>query len=128
MTLEEFDEALLKWGPDLDRWRSIEQIAARALLDTNETARALLEEMGGFEAGLGAAMAVDIDAGIISARVQSAVHDRTDRIGLLSLLPLRRILGFGSLAGVCGAVVAMVLPASVSSSWFLTMALGGGVL
>jgi len=128
MTLEEFDEALLKWGADLDRWPSTKQNAARALLDTNETAWALLEEMGGFETGLGAAMAVDVDAGIVSARVQSAVHDRVARAGLLSLLPLRRMLGFGSLAGICGAAAAILLPASVSSSWFLTMALGGGVL
>ena len=84
--------------------------------------------MGSFEIGLSTAMAIDVDAGIVSARIQSAVHDRTDRAGLLSLLPLRRMLGFGSLAGVGGAAIAMILPGSVNSSWLLTMALGGGVL
>lgn len=128
MTLEEFDEFLLKWGADLDRWPSTEQSAAQALLDTDKTARALLEEMGSFEAGLGAAMAVDVNAGAVSARVQAGIHDRADQSGLFSLLPLRRMLGLGSLAGVVGAAVAVILPASVDSSRFLTMALGGGVL
>lgn len=128
MTLEEFDEGLLKWGADLDRWPSTEQSAARALLDTDKNARALLEEMGSFETGLGAAMAVDVNAGAVSARVQTKIHDRADQSGLLSLLPLWRMLGLGSLAGVVGAAVAVILPASVDSSRFLTMALGGGVL
>jgi len=128
MTLKEFDEALLKWGADLDRWPSIERSAARALLVTNETARALLEEMRGFETELGAAMAVDFNAGAVSARAQATINDRADQPGLLSFLPLWRMLGLGSLAGVGGAAVAMILPASIDSSRFLSMALGGGVL
>jgi hypothetical protein len=128
MTLEEFDEGLLKWGAALSRWPSTEQSAARALLDTDKTARALLEEMGSFETGLGAAMTVDVNAGAVSARVQTAIHDRADQPRLLSLLPLWRMLGLGSLAGVGGAAFAMILPASVDSGRFLTMALGGGVL
>jgi uncharacterized membrane protein YgaE (UPF0421/DUF939 family) len=38
------------------------------------------------------------------------------------------MLGLGSLAGVVGAAVAMILPTGVDSSRFLTMALGGGLL
>jgi hypothetical protein len=126
MTLKEFDEALLEWGGDLDRWPPVERASGRALLGTDAAARSLLEEMASFETDLGAAMSVDVDAGAVSARVQAAIHDRRENAGLLSLLPLKKILGFGSLAGVGGAVAALALPASVNSSALLAMALSGG--
>ena len=126
MTLEEFDEALLKWGSNLDNWPLAECNAGQALVDTNADARTLLEEMTSFETGLGTAMAVDVNAGIVAARIQAAVRDRADSADLLALLPLWRILGFGSLAGIGGAAAAMILPAGINSGVFLTMALGGG--
>lgn len=126
MTLEEFDEALLKWGSNLDNWPLAECNAGQALVDTNAEARTLLEEMTSFETGLGTAMAVDVNAGIVAARIQAAIHDQAESTRLLSLLPLWRMLGFGSLAGFGGAAAAMILPAGVNSGMFLVMALGGG--
>ena len=126
MTLEEFDEALLKWGSNLDNWPLAECNAARALVDTDADARTLLEEMTSFETGLGTAMAVDVNAGIVAARIQAAIHDQAENTRLLSLLPLWRMLGFGSLAGFGGAAAAMIYPAGVNSGVFLVMALGGG--
>lgn len=126
MTLEEFDEALLKWGSNLDNWPLAECNAARGLVDTNADARTLLEEMTSFETGLGTAMAVDVNARIVAARIQAAIHDQAESTRLLSLLPLWRMLGFGSLAGFGGAAAAMILPAGVNSGVFLVMALSGG--
>ena len=126
MTLEEFDEALLKWGSNLDNWPLAECNAGQALVDTNADARTLLEEMTSFETGLGTAMAVDVNAGIVAARIQAAIHDQAESTRLLSLLPLGRMLGFGLLAGFGGAAAAMILPAGVYSGVFLVMALGGG--
>ena len=128
MTFDELDEALLKWGTDLDQWPPAQRSAARVLLDTDAAAQALMNEMASFEASLGAATAVNANAGAISARVQAAIQDRMESAGLLSLLPLRRMLGFGSLAGLCGAAVAMVLPAGADTGLFLAIALGGGAL
>ena len=128
MTFNELDEALLKWGADLDQWPPAQRSAARVLLDTDAAAQALMNEMASFEASLDAATAVNVNAGAISARVQAALQDRIESAGLLSLLPLRRMLGFGSLAGLCGAAVAMFLPPGADSGLFLAIALGGGAL
>ena len=130
MTFDELDEALLKWGADLDQWPPAQRSAARVLLDTDAAAQALLNEMASFEAGLGAAtaMAVDVNGGAISARVQAAIQDRIESAGLLSLLPLRKMLGFGLLAGLGGAAVAVFLPTGADSGLFLAIALGGGAL
>ncbi|MGI9503857.1 MAG: hypothetical protein ACR2RE_12480 [Geminicoccaceae bacterium] len=126
MTREEFDEALLTFGTQLNRWPTDQCAAARRLLEIDDEARAMLEDMTSFESELGAAMVVDVHDGAIAARVQASVHERAEAAGLLSLLPLRWIFGFGSLAGLSGAAVAMATPVAINTSALLTLALTGG--
>ena len=127
MTLQEFDEALLRWGGDLARWPGEVRAAARILLETEPRARALRDEMTRLDADLGAAMVVDLPDGAIAAKVQAALQRRRDPVDLWSLLPLRKILALGSLAGVGGAALALVSPMAVSTGALLAIALGGGL-
>ena len=126
MTREEFDEALLTFGTELNCWPMDLRASARSLLEIDDEARAMLEEMTSFESELGVAMVVDVDDGAIAARVQASVQERAEAAGLLSLLPLRWIFGFGSLAGLSGAAAAMAAPAAINTSALLTLALTGG--
>ena len=86
----------------------------------------MLEDMTLFENELGTAMVVDSHDGAIAARIQASVQERVEATRLLSLLPLRWILGFGSLAGLSGAAAAMATPAAINTSALLTLALTGG--
>lgn len=128
MTLQEFDTALLTWGGDLETWPADARAAARILLETDPQARVLLDEMTLFDADLGAAMAIDTPDGPVAAKVQAALRQRQEAVGLWSLLPLRKILGFGSLAGVGGAAMAFVAPSATNTGALLAIALGGGTL
>ncbi|MEM1050106.1 MAG: hypothetical protein AAGL24_28375 [Pseudomonadota bacterium] len=128
MTLQEFDTALLTWGSDLENWPAGARAEARSLLETDPQAQLLLDEMTLFNAELGAAMAVGTSDGAIAAKTQAALQQRRDTVGLWSLLPLRKILGFGSLAGVGGAAMAFVAPSAVNTGALLAIALGGGAL
>ncbi|MEO1161830.1 MAG: hypothetical protein AAFW74_15520 [Pseudomonadota bacterium] len=125
MTLEEFDEALLRWGPDLDRWPEQQQRAGRELLSINAEAQRLLDEMMRMGVAIDAAIMDETAAGVVSATVQQAIIRRQENQGLMSLLPVRRILGWGSLASVGGGVATALIPISANAPALLTIALGG---
>ncbi|MEM7637145.1 MAG: hypothetical protein AAF299_21480, partial [Pseudomonadota bacterium] len=125
MTLEEFDEALLRWGPDLDRWPQHQRQAGRELLSANAQAQPLLDEMTKMVGMVDTAIMDDTAAGIVSATVQQAIIRRQESLGLMSLLPVRRILGWGSLASVGGAAATVLVPVSANAPALLTIALGG---
>lgn len=125
MTLQEFEEALLLQGADLARWPEDLRERADRLLAADPAAEALRREIAELDADLGAAMAVEVNAAAVAARTQAAVRNRIERQGLLAMLPIGRILGFGSLAGIGGAAAALASPAAFNSGLLLAIALGG---
>ncbi|MGB5213771.1 MAG: hypothetical protein WBN88_09030 [Anderseniella sp.] len=125
MTLEQFDEALLRWGPDLDRWPQQQQQAGQELLSVNAEAQSLLDEMTKMGVAIDATIMDETAAGVVSATVQQAIARRHENQSLMSLLPVGRILGWGSLAGIGGGAASVLLPVSASTPALLTIALGG---
>ena len=124
MTLDEFDRGLLTWGSDLSLWPEDRRVEAETLLVDNPGARALIREMAAFDADLKTASLVELQDGAIASRVQGALTERIAAPGVLAMLPIRRMLGLGSLAGVGGAIVAYVVPAT-NTGRLLAVALGG---
>lgn len=125
MTLEEFDDALLRWGTDLSRWPDASRQQGDALLATSADAFALLDEMSAFHVTLEAAVTDNIAADSVVANIQKNVLDRIESGGMLALLPFKRILGWGSIAGVSGGFVAALLPITTGTSTLLAFVLGG---
>lgn len=125
MTRDEFDRGLLAWGEALDAWPDAPRRAAQRLLARDEKARALLLEMAAFDAALGAAVAVEVDAGAVAARAQAGLQARLSLWRLRDLVPLGPLIGLGSLAGACGAVAALIVPAALQTGPLLVYALSG---
>ena len=125
MTLEQFDEALLRWGADLDRWPQQQRRAGQELLSVNAEAQSLLDEMTKMGVAIDGAITDETAAGVVSATVQQAIARRHENQSLMSLLPVRRILGWGSLAGIGGGAASVLLPVSAGTPALLTIALGG---
>ena len=127
MTREEFDAALLKWGADLSRWPRELRPSAEALLRKSAAARSLQEEMSRIDNVLEEVVMSDVQAGVISAKVQQAISQRKQGKGILDLVPLKHIFGWGSIAGVGGGVLATLAPVSAGVTSFLSIALGGAL-
>ena len=125
MTLEEFDECILKWGSNLSAWPEVTRLEAETLLADSDAATALFEEMLLMSGTVDNAVMHGVPASIISAKVQASVIERVESGSILTLLPLKRILGLGSLAGASGGVVAAILPLTTGTSTLLSLALGG---
>lgn len=127
MTLQEFDEGLLTWGTNLDRWPEDTRSAARQLLESDPEARSLWQEASHFEAILGTASAVETSESAVVAKVQTNLQSRRENSGLWQLLPIRQLIGFGTLAGAGGVVAAFLVPAGANTVALLSLALGGGL-
>ena len=125
MTLEDFDEGLLKWGADLAGWPDELRPRAEKLLAQSEAARSMREEMAGLATILDTAVMSGVPVGAVSAKVQQSIAGRRERQGLLDLLPLKRIFGWGSLAGIGGGAFAAFAPVGAGVTSMLSIALGG---
>ena len=125
MTHEDFDEGLLKWGADLAKWPDESRRQAEELLAQSEAARSMQQEMAGFAVILDTAIMSDVTEGAISAKIQQTIARRRGRQGLLDLLPLKKIFGWGSLAGLGGGAIAAFAPVSAGVTTMLSIALGG---
>ncbi len=82
-------------------------------------------EMSSFAVVLNTALTSDVPDGAISATIQQGIAERRERQGLLDLLPLKKIFGWGSLAGIGGGAVAAFAPVSAGVTTMLSIALGG---
>ncbi|MES0882765.1 hypothetical protein [Roseibium sp. SCP14] len=127
MTLQEFDEGLLTWGANLDRWPEDTRSAARQLLETDAEARTLWQEATHFDAILGTASAVEMSQSAVVAKTQINLQTRREGSALLRLLPIGQLIGFGTLAGAGGVAAAFLVPAGANTGALLTLALGGGL-
>lgn len=125
MTLEEFDEALLKWGTQLQLWPEKQRYAGENLLRESDHARMLLEEMLSLDSNLEGAIKNDVPSGIIVANIQSKLSNRRNKQTIRSLLPIRKLIGWGAMAGAGGGLVAVFTPQSVGMAPLLAIALGG---
>ncbi len=127
MTEQEFDSALLTWGADLSNWPDELRSSAEALLQKSETARSLQEEMIRMDAVLESAVMSDVQAGVVSAKVQQVIAQREQGREITDLIPIKQIVGWGSLAGIGGGILAAFAPVSVGVTSLLSVALGGAL-
>lgn len=126
MTLDEFDTALLTYGAKISTWPKELQAPAQNLVQSSSEAHTLLEEMSALDVLMHQATEPEIAPGVIAARLQQSLSDQIEEGPIWSLLPIKGLLAVGSLAGAGGATAAYLLaPASVSSGFLLSMALGG---
>ncbi|MEM9632918.1 MAG: hypothetical protein AAGA50_16425 [Pseudomonadota bacterium] len=127
MTLQEFDTGLLTWGSNLDRWPDDIRSTARRLIATDPEAHSLWQEAARFDTMLGTASSVEMSESAVVAKVQAALETRREGSALWHLLPIRQLIGFGTLAGASGAAAAILVPAGANTGALLTLALGGGL-
>ncbi|MEO8668515.1 MAG: hypothetical protein ABI399_08370 [Bauldia sp.] len=95
MTLDEFSEALDRYGADLQHWPERQRTAARALLAGDASAVARLAEAAKLDALLSAAAApVPVDAALLGAIAARTGARRNE----LVVRPTRRLLAAASAA------------------------------
>lgn len=124
MTLEEFDDHLLRYGHDLNKWPAHRRTEARQLCSANDTAQSLLAEAAALTGELQQALAPNEPDSAISARVQSALQRRQARQSAFGFLPIGRLAALGSLAGLAGIVAGLLAPAGGQAVILLLMATG----
>jgi hypothetical protein len=131
MTLNSFDEAVLRFGSDLASWPDSERQGAEALLAESAEARTLLAEEQAVQSNLTAALAVDIQAAALVARVQQSVAERRRRgpaARIRFLLPM--LAGGAAAALACGVALGLLLPVTpgLNPDALLVTLLGGGFI
>lgn len=130
MTLDAFDDALLRLGSDLSRWPEDERRRAEVLLATNAAARTLLAEDQAMTATTAAALGVAVAPAQLAARIGEAVAARRERSFARWLLNPFPMAAGAAAAVALGAAVAFLTPmaAGVDSDALLVAVLGGGLI
>lgn len=130
MTLDAFDDALLRYGSDLTRWPDDKRRRAEQLLAADAGARDLLAAEQAMTATAAAALDVPMAPAQVAARVATAVAARRERSLVRWLHNPFPIVAGAAAALALGAVVALLTPvaAGVDSDALLVAVLGGGLI
>jgi hypothetical protein len=130
MTLDAFDDALLRYGSDVTRWPDDKRRRAEQLLAADAGARDLLAAEQAMTATAAAALDVPMAPAQVAARVATAVAARRERSFTRWLLNPFPIAAGAAAAIALGVAVALLTPisAGVDSDALLVAVLGGGLI
>ncbi|MEM9355296.1 MAG: hypothetical protein AAGB04_03710 [Pseudomonadota bacterium] len=121
MTLDEFEDALLKWGPDISRWPVDQQAEAGVALEQSVMARALLQEMVELERITREALLLNADIVPAPMQISSQLSSRRgeQRPNWLSPFELIKFASLASFAGLAGAALGAFAPGGIGAALYL---------
>lgn len=129
MTVQEFDDGLLRWGSDMTQWPPTERRAAEELLAASSEARALFADERALDTAVATALAVDPPPHVAAAVRVALDERRQDGILAWLLRPTPLVAGAAAALGI-GIAAAILFPVStaLNPDALLLTALGGGLI
>lgn len=127
MTLDQFEQTVLRLGSDVERWPDDMRAQARALLAAEPAVRERLREWQAHEASLEQALRVDVGASAVTGAVLAGVRDRRQGVRFPSSGRLAALAALSTACGVAAGVLIARLDAVLLNARVIDLALGGGL-